>query len=132
MTPADRSRAARLKQPAATLVLVALAAAVLLLFPPTSFHFYPKCPIYSWFHVQCPGCGATHALAAVLHGQLVEALRLNALVTLMLPLAAVYFGRSIRSSYYAESFRWRQPSASAVYAALAIAVIFTVARNHPL
>jgi hypothetical protein len=132
MTPSDSSRTENLTRAAATVSLVALSAAVLLFLPPTRFSFYPRCPIYSWLHLQCPGCGATRALAAVLRAHFIEALHFNALVTLMLPLAASYFGVGIRGAFHSETFRWPEPPASAVYSALALATIFTVVRNLPL
>ena len=132
MTPADSSHAANLTRAVAIVALVALSAAILMVFPPTRFSFYPKCPIYSWLHLQCPGCGATRALAAVLRAHFVEALHFNALVTLMFPTAAIYFGISIRRVFHSETFRWPEPPASAVYSALVLATIFTVVRNLPL
>ena len=132
MTPLTRSRAANLTRAAASVALIALATAVLTVFPPTRFNFYPRCPIYSWLHLQCPGCGATRALAAVLRGHFVEALHFNALVTLMLPLAAIYFGISIRSIFQSATPCWPEPPAFAVYSAIALATMFTVARNLPL
>jgi hypothetical protein len=132
MTPSDSSHAANLTRAVAIVALVSLSAAVLLVFPPTRFNFYPQCPIYSWLHLQCPGCGATRALAAVLRAHFVEALHFNALVTLMFPTAAIYFGISIRRVFHSETFRWPEPPASAVYSALVLATIFTVVRNLPL
>ena len=44
----------------------------------------------SCLHLQCPGCGATRALAALLHGHVIEAMNFNALITLLLPFAAAY------------------------------------------
>ena len=56
----------------ANLVAVAAASAAYLLlrFPPETSSFYPRCPVFTWLHVYCPGCGGTRALAALLHGRL--------------------------------------------------------------
>ena len=110
---------------------IALGAAVLLRFPPTQYSFYPQCPIHEYFHLQCPGCGATRALAALLHGHIAEALHLNALVTLLLPFAAVYFILWYRRLLLQEPSQWPQLPSSAVYASLALAFVFTIARNLP-
>lgn len=121
---------------AAPVVVLALTAAVLLRFPPTQYSFYPQCPVYALLHLQCPGCGTTRALAALLHGHFAEALRLNALTTLMLPPAAVYavicYRRSLRAYLRAEAFRWPQLPSTGIYAALAAATIFAVLRNLPV
>ena len=72
----------RIAVTAAPLICVGLAAMVLLLFPPGQYGFYPVCPVYRYLHVLCPGCGATRALAALLHGRVGEALRLNWLIVI--------------------------------------------------
>jgi hypothetical protein len=87
------------------------------------------CPIHQWFGIECPGCGATRALAALLRGRLIEALRLNALFVLLLPCALAFAAESYRRAQRVGAFRWPQPPAGAVYATLAAAVLFTVARN---
>jgi hypothetical protein len=93
MTPQSDGRIARALRAAAPPVVAALGAGVLLRFPPALSRFYPRCPVYEIFHLQCPGCGATRALAALLHGRFAEALHLNALFTLLLPFAVAYCAR---------------------------------------
>jgi hypothetical protein len=127
-----RGRFAEILRAAAPLVLVMTGAGVLLRFPPAQNSFYPECPIYESLHLQCPGCGATRALAAVLHGNFNEAMRLNALTTLLLPIATIYgFGWYWRFVRH-EVDHWPQMPSVAIYAALATAMIFTVVRNLPL
>jgi hypothetical protein len=114
---------------AAPLAVVVGIAAVLLRFPPESNTFYPQCPIYVAFHLECPGCGGTRALAALLHGHVGEALRSNALVTLMLPLAVGYgcllYWRFLRR----QSIPWPHLPSAAIYVGLIVAAVFTVQRN---
>jgi hypothetical protein len=117
---------------AAPLILLGVAAVVLLQFPPERNSFYPQCPIYATLHLLCPGCGGTRALAALLHGRLHEALRYNALVTLMLPLAAGYGSHCYWRFVQRRPLRLPQVRPAAVYACLAIAAIFTVERNLPM
>lgn len=119
----------------APVAVVALAAAVLLRFPPTQYDFYPQCPIYALLHLQCPGCGATRALAALLRGHFAEALRLNALVTVTLAPGSVYAGVCYRRYLLclrAGAFRWPQLPDGGIYAALAAACVFALLRNLPL
>ena len=91
--------------------------------------FYPICPIHQLFGIECPGCGATRALAALLHGHLLEALRLNALFVLLLPAVLAGVAESYRRALRPGAFRWPQPPAPALYATLGAAVVFTIARN---
>ena len=106
-----------------------LLCAALLLYPPEQASFYPTCPIHQYLHIDCPGCGATRALAALLRGRLMDAARLNALFVLLLPVALAGAIESYRRALRPGSFRWPQPPAPAIHATLAAAAIFTIARN---
>src|SRR5260370_2740495 len=132
MIPAVRSRTAAILRAAVPPALIALAAILLLRFPPARYSFYPRCPIHELFHLQCRGCGATQALAAALHGHVTEAMNLNPLITLLLPFATTYrilcYGRLLQR----KPIRWPQPRPAIRYTALSVATIFTVIRNLPL
>jgi hypothetical protein len=106
-----------------------LTCAMLLLYPPTRSTLYPACPIRQLLGIDCPGCGATRALAALLHGHLHDAIRLNALFILLLPFALAFAFESYRRAFRPGRFLWPQPPASALYASLAATAIFTIARN---
>ena len=67
-------------------------ASVLLRFSPQEYSFYPRCPFYALTGHYCPGCGATRAIAELLHGHVAAALHFNAAVTLLLPMLLWYFG----------------------------------------
>src|ERR1019366_9719004 len=90
-----------------------------LLYPPPRPSLYPACPIRQYLGIHCPGCGATRALAALLHGRFMEAMRLNALFVLLLPVALAGAIESYRRAIRPERFRWPQPPAAALYATLA-------------
>jgi hypothetical protein len=93
-------------------------------FPPAQYPFYPSCPFFACTGLLCPGCGATRALAALLHGHLHEALQWNALFVLVIvPLALVYSVAALRKG------RWVRMPLPAVYAFGAIAIAFGVERN---
>jgi hypothetical protein len=89
-------------------------------------------PIQEYLHLQCPGCGATRALAALLRGHLAEAFRFNALVTGLLPFATAHGLYSYRRFLQGKPLRWPQPPPAAIYAAFAVTIVFTVTRNLPL
>ncbi len=106
-----------------------LLCAMLYVWPPTRYGFYPACPVHEFLHIECPGCGATRALAALLHGQLMEALRLNALFVALLPfglgVAAEGYWRAMRMG----EFRLPRVPTRAMHATLAAAAVFMVVRN---
>lgn len=108
-----------------------MLCAVLLLWPPGRSSCYPSCPIHQYLGIECPGCGATRALAALLHGQLREAMRLNALFVLLLPCAMAGAIKSYRRALLPGEFRWPRVNSGLLYAGLAVAAVFAVARNLP-
>jgi len=129
MIGAARSRVANFLRAAAPPAILTLVAVTLLRFPPTHFSFYPQCPIYDLFHLQCPGCGATRALAALLRGHIAEALRYNALITLSLPITATYGVILYHRFLEHKSLRLPQLPSTVVYVAFTIATAFAVVRN---
>jgi hypothetical protein len=105
-----------------------LGGMVLLAVHPVS-RFYPACPVYAWFHVLCPGCGATRALTALLRGDLVTAWRRNALFVVAVPFLVWYGGGSFWLAVRAQRIvEPRIPSAVLCVSAV-VTVIFTLGRN---
>ena len=51
---------------------------------------YPGCWIHALTGLHCPGCGATRALHALLHGQFAQAADFNAFIVLLAPAALVW------------------------------------------
>jgi Protein of unknown function (DUF2752) len=70
-------------------IAASAAFAVVYAFPPQQYHFYPVCPIYRWTGWLCPGCGATQALHALLHGEVMAAFSLNPIFVVALPVIAM-------------------------------------------
>jgi len=115
---------------AAALGILGTVGLLLYFFNPAEHRFYPLC----WFtHVTgllCPGCGGLRATHQLLHGHVLEALRLNALFVVSLPLLLIYVWRR---------FRQRQQPATApthrsdawLWTALGVLVLFGVLRNLP-
>ena len=107
-------------------VLVALGAAacaVLLLVPPGSHHarWLPRCMFHQMTGLYCPGCGATRALSAMLHGDVAASLHNN---LLLFPLLALIVFLLMR-----PQMSFKRPVAVAI---VAVIVAFTVMRNIPV
>lgn len=108
---------------------LALAAGVQLVFDPFRTDI-PLCIVYHLTGLYCPGCGAIRAVHSVLAGDLLLALRSNALITIALPLVALAFVvwtvRRVRG--LATDLL---PSTRTAYVLLALIAVFTVLRNLP-
>jgi len=78
----------------AAVMAIGLAATVYF-FNPSAHHFYPVCQFHRLTGLNCPGCGGTRALYALLHGDVPTALRDNAL------LVAGLAGTGLRGGWFA-------------------------------
>lgn len=129
----------RLKSPAPSLALFVGAvlafavlggAAVVFFFNPSQYGFYPICQFHAWTGLNCPGCGGTRSLYALLHGRLALAFKDNALFILLLPCAALrgaWLGARRISGRPAGAFF----PAQFLWPLLVIIAVFTVLRNLP-
>jgi hypothetical protein len=68
------------------LILAAAVTAILFFYDPSRVPIYPVCPFHQVTHLNCPGCGGLRATHELLHGHLLEALRLNPVWILSLPI----------------------------------------------
>jgi Protein of unknown function (DUF2752) len=107
-------------------------AAVLFRFSPQEYSFYPRCPFYALTGHYCPGCGATRAIAELLHGHVAAALHFNAAVTLLLPMLLWYFGTMYWTAVRDNRVEWPQVPQWSWRAALACVLLFGVARDLAL
>ena len=101
--------------------------ATLYWFPPEQYGFYPQCPFHAITGLLCPGCGATRALAALVHGHPGEAMHYNALVVLLLPVLLIYAALAYWRAIQGRD--WPTLPDSAIAALLVAASAFGVVRN---
>jgi len=106
------------------------AGAVVYFFNPSTHGFYPICLFHKLTGWNCPGCGGTRSVYALLHGNVALALKDNALFVVLLAAAVA------RGIWIAAKTIRRQPVGTFVpvgvlWVALAMAVVFTVMRNLP-
>ncbi|WP_372720333.1 DUF2752 domain-containing protein [Novipirellula sp.] len=111
----------------ATLVVGAATGIVLLqMIQPENRSWFPKCQFYQATGIHCPGCGATRAVLALLHGDVLLSLRNNALLILGGPLLVIYIVRQNRRPNFDPRSTLR-----VVLIMVAVFLLFFVARNIP-
>ncbi len=80
--------------------------------------------------LQCPGCGGLRALHALLHGQVMEAFRLNPLFVLALPAAGVWIATWLVRKRRDPAARLTLPT-TWIWAGVTLIIVFGVVRNLP-
>ena len=115
---------------AVAVVAVAGIAATVYCFNPSVHHFYPVCLFHQLTGLNCPGCGGTRALYALLHGDLITALHDNALLVTGLALTAA------RGAWFARNRRRGRPNGRffpprLLLPLLVLLGVFGVLRNLP-
>jgi hypothetical protein len=108
--------------------LVGAAAAVLFVFDPRTTWFYPQCPFLALTGFECPGCGTTRALHALLHGRLTTAFALNPLLFIVPLLLGLLHWTPRSASRAPEAPRWRNVVG---WTLLALIAVFWIGRNLP-
>lgn len=115
------------------LVVVLPVAGVLTLYAVARFilghvQLWP-CPSYTLLHILCPGCGATRAVQALLHGNVLLALRQNLSVPVMIVLACLYY---LEFAFTVFGKKLRIPllhSRAFVISLFVVWILYAVARN---
>ncbi len=111
--------------------LLIAGAVVLFRFAPQDYGFYPRCPTWTLFHLYCPGCGATRAAAALLHGNLKDAIHYNVLATFLFPFVLAYFAVAYVSVIRKGKPRWIKIPVPIAICLMAVTLIFALVRNIP-
>jgi len=106
------------------------ASAFVFFFNPSANGFYPICQFHKLTGLNCPGCGATRGLYALLHGNFLLALKDNALFIFTFTVF------SARGAWFAAKHFLRKPagqfiSPKMLWSFLVVAAIFTMLRNFP-
>jgi hypothetical protein len=104
--------------------------ATVFFFNPGTHGFYPVCMFHSLTGLNCPGCGATRALYALLHGNLQVALKDNSLFMLTLAALGIWSARFVLRKMRNQRATLNI-SSKFLWVFLVVAFVFAVIRNLP-
>ena len=105
---------------------------LLFAFDPSRYGFYPQCMFHQMTGLDCPGCGGLRATHQLLHGHFRQALALNPLILILLPVLGWAFfsmlwhqatGRALAHPFKHRGWLWTF---------LALVVVFGIVRNLPV
>ena len=118
----------------ALLVLAVVLLALLRERPPQTQPWLPRCVVHSLTGLHCPGCGSTRAVYALLHGDVIGAVRQNALIAAVLPWLGIALTRCwwrwVRGGPFRDALveRWSLRLAPAMMVGV---LVFALLRNTP-
>ncbi|MBO4446691.1 MAG: DUF2752 domain-containing protein [Bacteroidales bacterium] len=120
-----------MKKKAAIISLSVIAAIIVLivygLLDPAKVPF-PRCPFFVLTGLKCPGCGTQRALHCLLHLNIADAFRYNALMVLSIPVLAVLLAAELFKDKFPRLHRACHSQALA-WGILAAICLWSVARN---
>lgn len=126
------SRLHRLAAPVGLAALGVCGCVALRLADPSSLGSLPQlCPTKLLLDIDCPGCGALRMMYALTHGDVLAALRFNAVALVGLVLVAVAFGVWTYGRAVGRPVRSWQHHRWAAAVTLAVVMVWFVVRNIP-
>ena len=110
---------------------IAILATIYFNIDPAASYLVPKCPFHYLTGLDCPACGVQRAAHALLHGDIVTALRYNYFLAISIPyfvaVLVTTFGRGKR----AQAARCYIQHPTVVLIFLALTITWWVVRNIP-
>ncbi len=120
----------RLVQPiAVAAAAVGVCGVVWLADPTTPGGLLPMCPTKALLGIDCPGCGSLRMLYALMHGDVADALRYNAVGVVAVVLLVVAFGTWTYGRATGRTIRGWQHWRWSPMVALVVTVTWFVVRN---
>jgi hypothetical protein len=98
----------------------------------TNSAFYPQCAFKAFTGLDCPGCGLTRAMHAVVTGHPVRALDHNILIALILPLAVYTYLVWMTKSLFGWDLPYVRVPKKLGYALAPMLIAFWILRNIPI
>lgn len=98
---------------------------------PTQVQFFPKCPLYSYTGIYCPGCGSQRATHQLLNFNFFGVLHQNLLYVIGLFVLAYYVVITILQLVFKKPVTNYLDNKKVLWFFVFVIVIFWIARNLP-
>ena len=117
----------------AAIAIVGFAAGTVAVkvFNPVTAGFFPQCPFHSLTGWNCPGCGATRGMHALLNGDVLGALHYNALLIVLVPLMLFGFASVLLKAVRGRGIEFPRFAPQAILVLAIVMIVFAVVRNLP-
>lgn len=117
---------------AATVVATAVGSTVVSYFDPSTYNFFPVCPLFKLTGLACPGCGLTRGFHALFHGDVLAALHFNALIPIWAGIFGYLFLSLVVFALRGKALPMKMPSPVILGMFIVGMLAFGVLRNLPI
>lgn len=111
------------------IAFIAIAAGIYFLFDPSNSVWFPKCAFHMLTGLECPTCGSQRAVHAALHGNIMEALRINTFILIAIPYGLGLIVICLIRNRFTERLRSKLLHPTTVYIYCIIFVGWWIIRN---
>ena len=101
-------------------------------FDPSTYNFFPVCPLFKLTGFACPGCGLTRGFHALFHGDLLTALHFNALIPVWVGIFGYLFLSLVMFAVRCKALPMKLPSPVVLWIFMFGLLAFGVLRNLPI
>lgn len=109
--------------------LVAVTLLALISFFIIKYIQFPPCMFYKFTGIYCPGCGATRAVNALLHGDIMLSLRQNPIIIISLFFAVLLYIEPVVKALCKKDFRSPVRNFKVLTVVLIVWFIYNIIRN---
>lgn len=117
---------------AAVAVTAVVGSTVVSYFDPSTYNFFPVCPLFKLTGFACPGCGLTRGFHALFHGDVLSALHFNALIPVWAGIFGYLFLSLVVFALRGKALPIKMPSPAILGMFIFGLLAFGVLRNLPV
>lgn len=96
---------------------------------PSDSNLFPKCPLYSTTGIYCPGCGSQRAAHQILNGNIIEGIRHNYLIGLLVIVLLYQVFTYIMNDMFNKNIPNLLHKSKVTFSILIIIILFWILRN---
>lgn len=113
------------------LLCVGMIVAILYFYFNPNTTFFPKCPLYSFTGIYCPGCGSQRAFYSLLHFDFKGVISQNILFLLSALLLFYYLIINVLNTFFNKNIKNFLQHKKAPIVLLVLVILFWIFRNIP-
>ena len=129
----QKHKASLLERSFSLLIAVAAVSAFIIVrqIDPSGTNIFPVCPFHAITGLNCPGCGATRGMHALLNGDVLSALHFNAMLAVFVPLMIYGVVALVLYGIRGRGLPLPRLASQGIWALLILLLAFGVFRNLP-